>query len=44
MALTAPDFTLVDTIIIGLVAALGVGLLTWLVAGYYERRGGMGKK
>lgn len=44
MALEVPDFSLTDTIIMAVVAAVGIGFLTWLVAGYYERRGGFGKK
>ncbi len=37
-------FTVWETLLLGLLAAIGVGLLTWLIAGYYERRGGFGKK
>lgn len=44
MALEVPDFNLVDTVLLSLVAAFGIGFLTWLIAGYYERRGGFGKK
>lgn len=37
-------FSVWEILLLGLVAAIGVGLLTWLIAGYYERRGGFGKK
>lgn len=44
LLLTIREFTLWETVLMALVVALGLGLLTWLLAGYYERRGGFGKK
>lgn len=44
MFIQVPDFSLTDTVLMSLVAAAGIGLLTWLIAGYFERRGGFGKK
>jgi hypothetical protein len=38
------DFTMEETVLLGIVVMVGVGFLTWLLAGYYERRGGFGKK
>jgi hypothetical protein len=38
------EFTLEETVIMGIVIAFGVAFLSWLLAGYYERRGGFGKK
>lgn len=38
------DFTMEETVIMGIVVALGVAFFAWLLAGYYERRGGYGKK
>lgn len=38
------SFSLTDRILMAIVAAVGIGFLTWLLAGYYERRGGFGKK
>lgn len=38
------DFTMQETILMGIVVGIGVSFVTWLLAGYYERRGGMGKK
>ena len=42
--LVVREFTLEETVIMGIVIAFGVGFLAWLLAGYYERRGGFGKK
>lgn len=44
MALEVRDFDMQDTIIMAIIVAVGIALFTWLVAGYYERRGGFGKK
>lgn len=44
LLLSVRDFTLGEMIVMGLVASLGIAFITWLVAGYYERRGGFGKK
>jgi hypothetical protein len=41
---TVPELSLGLTILVGLGIAVGVGFLTWLIAGYFERRGGFGKK
>ena len=38
------DFNLEETLLMGIVVAIGIAFLTWLLAGYYERRGGFGKK
>lgn len=38
------DFSMAETIAMGLAVALGVALVSWLIAGYFERRGGFGKK
>ena len=38
------EYNLMETILIGLLVALGVTFISWLLAGYYERRGGFGKK
>ena len=38
------DFSMEETILMGIVIAVGVGFVAWLLAGYYERRGGFGKK
>lgn len=38
------EFSVWEILVLGIVAALGVALFTWLIAGYYERRGGFGKK
>lgn len=38
------DFTMGETIVMGLLVAGGVALVAWLIAGYFERRGGFGKK
>jgi len=38
------DFTPEETILMGIVVAFGVAFFSWLLAGYYERRGGFGKK
>jgi uncharacterized protein with PQ loop repeat len=38
------DFSLTETVILALFVALGIAFVTWLLAGYYERRGGFGKK
>ena len=43
-AISVRDFTMQETILMALVVAFGVAFLTWLTAGYYERRGGFGKK
>ena len=42
--LAVRDFSLEETILMGIVVALGVAFFAWLLAGYYERRGGFGKK
>lgn len=42
--LSVRDFSVTETVIMSLVVALGIAFLTWLIAGYYERRGGFGKK
>lgn len=44
LLLSVRDFSVWETVVMSLVIALGIGLLTWLIAGYYERRGGFGKK
>ncbi len=44
MPLEIRNFSLWETIVLGLVVALGIAFITWLLAGYYERRGGFGKK
>lgn len=31
-------------LLIAIAVAIGVAFITWLLAGYYERRGGFGKK
>ena len=38
------DPSLQEAILIAFFIAVGVAFLTWLLAGYYERRGGFGKK
>jgi hypothetical protein len=38
------EFSLEETLLMGIVIAVGVGFFAWLLAGYYERRGGFGKK
>lgn len=38
------DYSLWETVILATLIAFGVAFLTWLLAGYYERRGGFGKK
>lgn len=38
------DFSMEETILMGIVIAVGVGFVAWLLAGYYERRGGFGRK
>lgn len=38
------DFSVQETVLMGIVLSIGVGFVAWLVAGYYERRGGIGKK
>lgn len=38
------DFSMEETILMGIVIAIGIGFFAWLLAGYYERRGGFGKK
>ncbi|MBI2078710.1 MAG: hypothetical protein HYT80_10135 [Euryarchaeota archaeon] len=38
------DFSPEETIIMGIVIGFGVAFFAWLLAGYYERRGGFGKK
>ena len=38
------DFAPEETLVLGIVIAIGVAFLAWLLAGYYERRGGFGKK
>lgn len=42
--LVVREFTLEETVIMGIVIAFGVAFFAWLLAGYYERRGGFGKK
>lgn len=42
--LNVRDFSVTETVILALVVALGIAFVSWLVAGYYERRGGFGKK
>lgn len=44
LALAVRDFSVTETVIMSLVIAVGISFVTWLVAGYYERRGGFGKK
>lgn len=44
LALDVRDFSLVETILMAVIVALGIALVSWLFAGYYERRGGFGKK
>lgn len=44
VGLSVRDFSLWEEIVLALVVGFGIALLTWLVAGYYERRGGFGKK
>jgi hypothetical protein len=44
LLLTVRDFSVTETVVMALVVALGISFLTWLIAGYYERRGGLGKK
>jgi len=42
--LAVRSFTVEEKLLMGIVIAFGIAFFTWLVAGYYERRGGMGKK
>lgn len=44
LALGVREFTLLETVAMALIVAVGLAFLTWLLAGYYERRGGFGKK
>jgi hypothetical protein len=44
LALSVRAFSVWETLVIGIVVGLGVSFVTWLIAGYYERRGGFGKK
>ena len=44
LLVTVRDFSVTETVVMALVVALGISFLTWLIAGYYERRGGFGKK
>ena len=42
--LSVRTFSPEEKMLMGIVIAVGVGFFTWLIAGYYERRGGFGKK
>ena len=42
--LAVRDFSVEEVVLMGVILAFGVGFVAWLIAGYYERRGGFGKK
>jgi hypothetical protein len=44
LALSVRAFTLWEVLVMSIVAGLGVAFVTWLLAGYYERRGTFGKR
>jgi hypothetical protein len=43
-AFNVQNLTFWQIVIVGIAIGLGIAFFTWLIAGYYERRGGFGKK